>query len=104
VKSDVEITGHLELTLDDAHTIDVTAHGSRIRAEVGDIGPKRPGLRFVASGAVLARRLSRVLHARTLTLSITRDGEPLVDIGAGVTGHPLGRLLGLSRVRVYWKK
>ncbi len=104
MKSDVEVTGRLELTLDDAHTIDVTAHGSRIRAEVGDIGPKRPGLRFVASSAILARRLARVLHARTLTLSITRGGEPLVEMGAGVTGQPLARLLGLSRVRVYWKK
>lgn len=101
---DVEITGHLELTLDDDATIDVTAHGSRVRAEIGDFGPRRPSLRLVRSSAQLARRLSRVLDARTLTLSITRHGETLVEIGSGVRGGPLARLLGLSRVRVYWKK
>ena len=100
----VEITGHLELSLDDEHTIDVTAQGTRIRAEIGDFGANRPGLRLVRSSAMLARRLSRVLHARHLTLSITRNGASLVDIGAGVSGSPLARLFGFSRVRVYWKK
>ncbi|GAC1310652.1 MAG: hypothetical protein NVS2B3_17500 [Vulcanimicrobiaceae bacterium] len=101
--ADVEITGRLELTLDDAATIDVTAHGSRVRAEIGDLAPRRPSLRFVASSAQLARRLSRVLHARTLTLSITRHGETIVEIGSGVRGGPVARLFGLSRVRVFWK-
>lgn len=101
--SDVEITGHLELMLDDDATIDVTAYGSRVRAEIGDLGPIRPSLRFVRSSATLARRLSRLLHARTLTLTITRHGEPFVEIGSGVNGGPLARLFGLSRVRVRWK-
>jgi len=102
--SDVEITGHLELTLDDDATIDVTAHGSRVLAEIGDLGPRRPSLRLVRSSIELARRLARFLHARTLTLTITRRGTPLVEIGSGVRGGLLARVLGLSRVRVYWKR
>ncbi len=102
--ADVEITGHLELTLDDSATIDVTAHGSRVRLEIGDLGPRRPSLRLVRSSATLARRLARVLHARRLTLSITRHGAPLVEIGSGVVGGPIARLFGLSRVRVYRKR
>ncbi|GAC1398589.1 MAG: hypothetical protein NVS2B8_03020 [Vulcanimicrobiaceae bacterium] len=102
--SDVEITGHLELSLDDDRVVDVTGHGSRIRAEIGELGPKRPGLRFVLSSAMLARRLARVLHARTLTLSITRNGEPLVELGAGVSGSPLARLFGFRGIRVFGKK
>lgn len=101
---DVEITGHLEVTLDDSATIDVTAHGSRVRLEIGDLGPRRPTLRFVRSSARLARRLARLLHERKLTLSITRHGAPFVEIGSGVVGGPLARLLGLARVRVYRKR
>ena len=101
---DVEITGHLELTLDDHATIDVTAHGSRVRAEIGDLGLHRPSLRLLRASAMLARRLSRLLHARTLTLTVTRFGEPLIDVGAGIRGGPLARLLGFSRVRVYWRR
>lgn len=104
VRHDVEITGHVELSLDGERTIDVTAHGSRIRAEIGAFAPGRPGLRLVRSSAQLARRLSRVLAARELTLSLTQDGKPLADLGAGVTGSPLARLLGFSRVRVYWRR
>ncbi len=102
--ADVEITGHLELSLDDNRVIDVTAHGSRIRAEIGSFGPKRPGLRFIGSSALLTRRLSRVLHARKLTLAITREGETLAEIGAGVPSNPIARLFGFGRVRVYRKK
>jgi len=104
MRHDVELTGRLELLLDDERMIDVTAHGSRIRAEIGDAGPKRPGLRFIRSTAILARRLARLLHARKLTLSITRHGEPFLEIGAGVSAHPLARVLGFSRVRMYGKK
>ncbi|GAC1302651.1 MAG: hypothetical protein NVSMB19_12090 [Vulcanimicrobiaceae bacterium] len=82
----------------------MTAHGSRVRAEIGDLGPRRPSLRLVRSSAILARRLSHALHARTLTLTITRHGEPLLDLGCGVRGGPLARLLGFSRVRLYRRK
>jgi len=104
VAANVEITGHLELSLDDEHVIDVTAQGSRISAEIGTFGPKRPGLRFIGSSALLARRLSRVLHARKLTLAITREGKTLAEIGAGVPSNPIARLLGFGRVRVFGKK
>lgn len=104
MKRDLEITGRLELSLDDAHSIDVTAHGSRVRAEIGDLAPKRLGLHFIRSTATLAGRLSRILHARTLTLTITRDGVPFAELGTGVRSYPLARLFGLSRVRVYWKR
>jgi hypothetical protein len=104
VAANVEVTGHLELSLDDERFIDVTAHGSRIRAEIGTLGPKRPGLRFIGSSALLARRLSRVLNARKLTLAITREGETVAEIGAGVPGNPIAKLLGFGRVRVFGKK
>ena len=102
--ADVEITGHLELSLDDERVIDVTGHGSRIRAEIGTFGPKRPGLRFIGSSALLTRRLARILHARKLTLAITREGETVVEIGSGVASNPIARLFGFARVRVYRKK
>lgn len=98
---DVEITGHLEIALEDRGIVDVTAHGSRIRAEIGDFTLARPGLRLVRSSALLARRLARVLAARALTLAVTRRGEPLVELGAGVEAHPLARLIGWARVRVH---
>lgn len=97
----VEIVGHLELTLDDSSVIDVTAHGSRVRLEIGDLAPRRPTIRLVRSSATLARRLAKVLHARKLTLSITRNGAPFIELGSGVVGGPIARLFGLSRVRVH---
>ena len=101
---DLEITGHLELSLDDERVIDVTGHGSRIRAEIGTFGPTRPGLRFIGSSVLLTRRLARVLHARKLSLAITRGGETVVEIGTGVPSNPLARLFGFARVRVFRKK
>ena len=102
--SDVEITGHLELTLEDEATIDVTAYGSRVRCEIGDLASRRPTLRLVGSTAVLAKRLARLLDASALTLTLTRNGKPFADLGSGVRGGPLASILGFSRIRVYWKK
>ena len=104
MRHDVEITGHLEIALEENRVVDVTAHGSRIRAEIGDLARVRPGIRLLGSGALLARRLARVLAARALTLAITRNGEPLVELGDGIRSHPLARLVGLARVRVHRRK
>ena len=100
----VEITGSLQVGLDGERTIDVTANGSRVTAEVGDLASGRTPLRFLRSRYVFARRLSRVLDRRALTLVLTNDGEPVAEFGSGVRGGLFDRLVGLARVRRYRKK
>jgi hypothetical protein len=95
----LELTISLQVTLDD-HTFEVTADGSRISADVGDLEFGRPTLRLGASALELARRLSEALAARSLTLTITRHGREIVELGAGVDGGSLARFLGVSRVRI----
>ena len=95
----LEVMGALRLTVDD-RTIDVTAMGSRVRAEIGELPNVRPSVRLVASSFTLARRLSRALDATDLTLVITRDGRTVAELGSGVRGGALATMLGIARVRV----
>ncbi len=95
----VEVSGALHVTLDE-RTIEVTADGSRVRAEIGDIATGRPSIRLAASSFVLARRLSRSLDRSALTLVITRAGVEVAELGAGVRGGRLARFLGMPNVRV----
>ncbi|MBD5653857.1 MAG: hypothetical protein IAI50_01600 [Candidatus Eremiobacteraeota bacterium] len=99
----VEISGSLQLSIDERE-IDVTAFGSRVRVEIGDLAPARPTFRFVRSTSQLARRLARALNERRLTLVVTRHGSPVVELGSGVRGGALARILGLGRVRVYRRR
>ena len=100
----LELAGELVLTAETGRTIALTANGSRVRLEVGDVPKRRTTLRLLRSSLTLARRLSRALHDRSLTLVVTRDGEPLFEIGTGVTGGLLARLLGIACVRLYRPK
>jgi hypothetical protein len=97
----LEIEAALEITTADGRTIELNAAGSRWRAEIGSLELRRPTLRLVGSSLTLVRRLSRVLAAQNVTLVITRSGRPLAELGAGVSGGPVAKLLGASRVRVY---
>jgi hypothetical protein len=95
----LEVTGSVTLTVD-GRTIEVTGTGTRVRAEIGGLDAGRPSLRLATSGYALARRLSRALDARALTVEITRDGRTVAELGAGVRGGTLARLLGIARVRI----
>jgi hypothetical protein len=95
----LEVVAALQMTVDD-RTIDLTADGSLVRVEIGDLAIGRRSLRLATSGYVLARRLSRVLVASQMTLRVTRHGRRIVELGAGVRGGALARLLGISRVRI----
>jgi hypothetical protein len=95
----LEVTGSLTLTTLDRR-IDVTADGSRVRAEIGDLALGRPSLRRATTGYALTRRLLRVLDAASLTVDVTRHGRTVAEFGAGVRGGALARLVGLSRVRI----
>ena len=97
----LDFSAALEIMLDD-RTIEVTADGPRVCAEIAALDGVRPTLRMATSGIVLARRLSRVLDRSELTLVITRNGKPLAELGAGVRGGRLARLFGFSRVRFSW--
>ena len=88
-------------TADTGRRIALSAQGSRVRLEIGDLPPRRTTFRLLRSGFTLARRLSKALDDRSLTLTVTREGEPLVDLGSGVAGNLAMRLLGISRVRTY---
>ncbi len=91
----------LQVTAPNGVTIDVSAEGSTVRAEVNLPEPRRPTLRLVRSSVVLARRLARMLDRQNLTLLVTREGKPLADFGAGVEGGLGARLLRMRRVRFY---
>ena len=98
------MTGRLVVTLDDDRALEVIGHGSRLRVDIGPLGRRLRSLRLLRSAAILARRLAPMLHRRTLTLVVTRNGDLFVDLGAGVDGGPIARLFGLSHVRVYRKR
>ena len=100
----LEIEAALEITTSDGRTIELNAEGSRWRAEIGSLEVRRPTLRLVRSSFTLARRLSRLLAAQNMTLVVTRSGLPLAELGAGISGGPVAKLLGASRVRVYRRK
>lgn len=95
----LEVSGFLQVTVDD-RTIDVTADGSRVRAEIGDLASGRPSLRHALSGLTLARRLSRLLDESAITLLVTREGRPIAELGSGVRGGALARFLRVPRVRI----
>ncbi len=95
----LEVSGFLQVTIDD-RTIDVTAEGSRVCAEIGDIASGRPSLRLAIAGFTLVRRLARVLDDRALSLHVTRDGRPVLELGAGVRSGTLARIFGVSNVRI----
>ncbi len=94
----IELEGNLQLELGDAR-VEISAAGARVRAEIGDLEPRPRSLRQAASYVTFARRLSRLLDLRGLTLAITKNGAPFAELGAGVRGGPLERLFGLPRVR-----
>ena len=95
----LEFDAALTIEAADGRQFAVAATGSNVRVELSDVAPRRT-LRLIASSVTLARRLSRVLDRSALTLTLTRDGEAVVELGAGVRGGPLARALGLERVRV----
>lgn len=96
----VEVNGALQLEFD-GRRIDIAATGSRLSAEVSSLEAPRPTLRLIASSMTLARRLSRTLDEAGLTLTLTRDGRAVLELGAGVRSRGIAKLLGLQRVRVY---
>ncbi len=100
----LEIEAALEITTAEGRTIELSAAGSKWRAEIGSLELRRPTLRLVRSSLSLARRLSRLLATQKMTLVITRSGRPLAELGSGVSGGPVAKLLGASRVRVYLRK
>ena len=97
----LEFEGELQITAQDGGSIDVSASGSRVRAEIGTFSLGRPTLRLVTSSVVLARRLATVLERESITLVITRDGKPVAELGAGVKGGLAARLFRMPRVRMH---
>lgn|GEM_PF-3513531 len=95
----LDLSGRLQVGVDD-RTFELTASGSSVRLEIGDFAPSLRSLRFVRSGGTLARRLGRVLAARAVTLVVTRNGRPIVELGAGVRSGRFARLLGFANVRL----
>jgi hypothetical protein len=95
----LEVVATLQMTVDD-RTIDLTADGSRVRVEIGDLTIGRWSPRLATSGFALVRRLSRVLVASQMTLHVTRNGRQIVELGAGVRGGAVARLLGIACVRI----
>ncbi len=81
-------------------TIDIVANGSHVRAEIVDLPTWQPTLRLVLSVHKLARRLSIALESRALTVIVLRHGRSVVELGSGVKGGALMRLLALPRVRL----
>jgi len=97
------LDGMLQITADDGQSIDVSASGSHLRAEIGSLTVRRPTLRMLKSGFALARRLAAVLDRQRLTLVVTRDGKPVAEFGSGVRGGVASWLLRMPRVRLYWR-
>jgi hypothetical protein len=99
----VEVSGALQLELD-GRRIDVAATGSRLSAEISSLAAPRPTLRLIASTLTLARRLSRTLDEFGLTFALTRDGRPVLELGAGVRSHAIAKLFGFRRIRLYRRR
>jgi hypothetical protein len=97
----IEVWAELHVSALD-RTIDVSANGSHVRAEVSTLAIRRPTLRLVVTGALALRRLASVLGARGLRLTVSHAGRDVIDLGAGVRAHPIARLLGCSYLRVNW--
>ena len=95
----IDVVADLRITIDD-RAIDVTADGSSVRAEIGNLAAGRPTLRFALSGLSLARRVSRALDGAALTVVLTREGRPVAELGANVRGGVLARLLRIPNVRL----
>jgi hypothetical protein len=95
----LEVSGFLQVTIDD-RTIDVTAEGSRVRAEIGDMASGRPSLRLAITGFTLVKRLARALDDRALSLLVTRDGRPVLELGSDVRSGTLARIFGVRHVRI----
>jgi hypothetical protein len=98
-RSTVEIAGVLHVNIGNA-TIDIVADGPQVRAEINDFATCEPTLRLVLSVHKLARRLSIALESRALMLIVLRHGRSVVELGSGVNGGALMRLLALPRVRL----
>ena len=98
-RSAVEIAGVLHVNVGNT-TIDIVADGSQVRAEIVDLATCERTLRFVLSVHKLARRLSIALESRALTVIVLRHGRSVVELGSGVKGGALMRLLALPRVRL----
>ena len=105
------------LTLEgDGSTIEITATDGRVRAEIGAL-PVRRTFRLVRTSAQLARRLSRELDENGMTVSVTRNGKAVLEIGRGVrttraqvapparseTGKSMARITSRPIGRLSWR-
>ena len=95
----IEVEGLLQLS-DGVHDIEVKADGSSLRAEIGRFKADARFLPRLRTYLKYARLLSRELDARNLSLVITADGKPLAELGSGVSGGPVARLLGVDHLRL----
>jgi hypothetical protein len=98
----IELNGSLHVTVDD-QVIEVVADGKAIRAEVSR--PRRVirSLGSPATGRVLLRALALRLFASGMTLTVTRNGAPLLRVGAGIRPTLSGRLLRIPHLEIFPK-
>lgn len=99
----LELEGSLRLDMGDDDTIEVVAEGSQLTVDVS-FKPKRVRSFINLRGSrELAGRLSEVLYQRGLTLTVTREGKPLLKIGRGARDSVAGRLAGVAHIQLFPK-
>lgn len=99
----IEVEGSLRVEIGDDDELNVSAAGSTITLDVS-FKPKRVRSFLTLRGTrQLTSRLSTFLDRRGLTMAVNRDGKALLLIGRGAGDSFVGRLLGLSNVKVFPK-
>jgi len=92
--------GNLQIS-DGRREYTVVGSGTGLRAEIGDLRTDVFSLLRMGVSVQRARRLSRELVRRGLTLVITRKGIPVAELGAGVRAGFLARLIGFPHLRFF---
>lgn len=98
----IELNGSLHLTVDD-QLIEVVADGKDIRAEVAR--PRRVvrSLGSLVKGRAILRTLAMRLFETGLTLTVTKNGTPLVRVGAETGSTLSGTLLRIPHLEIFPK-
>jgi len=98
----IELSGSLHVTIDE-QLIEVFADGKEIRAEIAR--PRRVirSLGSRATGRVLLHALALRLFESGMTLTVTRNGAPLLRVGAGIRPTLSGKLLRIPHLEIFPK-
>lgn len=98
----IELNGSLHVTVDE-QLIEVVADGKEIRAEVARPRRVLRSLGSPATGLVLLRALALRLFESEMTLTVTRNGSPLLRVGAGIRPTLSGKLLRIPHLEIFPK-